>query len=931
MSTSSSSPIGAVSAAGLAPTSNEEESLLVEVFTDEKNDVYDRLWQDDFIDRIRAAIPKIDQQALIHNNMSLHHNLAVSPHGKLRALAPLCYQHGADIHEKTQKTSATALHAAVLRNDADLVAALIQAGADVDHSESSIGWPMELALKQGHVACALVLLREGAYCSDSQARKLFMELLDRAHWWESTDIGLMTWLRKTTITDKPDTEAMRKMVEMCLHYYASHPDDEALKEAFYEEILVLCLKNGAELQPSSYIERQGLTTLTQRLHKRKFAGADDRLLVETLLKSPEFARLPLMLDGQAPQRLLLDTETAPDWVCQAVKEHYKPEALDAYEKAKPLIHQISLWADWGSASTQTLSNFLDALKLEELVHEMEKYGHPAVELIKQDGNSVAPMLEALKKFREALAEITSNPQGAFLEDNLANCNRDCVYYMLISRGHFDTLARSFTADWDKHYEDKIQYHLLFDKALVPEPGDRDYQGMKQLYPATALALAVEAYTRTAAFSKLPATTQKNLTALVGEFKRAASLFIPRETLRPTEYMELCLGHISSLKVGERLHIPLSSARHAMLPCIERSSDGTFTVSLYNTGQGVSQNHPQWKKSNKYQTYLSITGVPRDVILKTELLQTLLEEQPKKSDLDPTYDFLKELEKRGGKREAASVHEEDYEQKQLSGTCSAQCYMAALRRQVMSSVSDPAVGLSLYKQVKAGVLLPWGKAQLSSVDQTIYDHSLPKLKKLELDLQVAASASDLVEANKMGSALVAALDDPFAGLDRLQDLSSLQRHSLLRAASKRLAEQWANSAPDSSCRENPYLSYAVAIWECQQQAVRNFHSEVERLVEAKEYKKLGCYIARVFVASQRPDLAIEAAVKHLDIDSAEAEERDEVKDALRKLLIQTRWYCGKDYEAVLIEAFLTGDTGPLTKTTIDEISKEDAESAVATFD
>jgi hypothetical protein len=100
--------------------------------------------------------------------------------------------------------------------------------------------------------------------------------------------------------------------------------------------------------------------------------------------------------------------------------------------------------------------------------------------------------------------------------------------------------------------------------------------------------------------------------------------------------------------------------------------------------------------------LTIDRVPAEDALNLQFLHKMLHHTDSSSNMNTQYALFHEWGARGVQE--ISTHEEDYEQAQHSGTCSAQCILALMRESVMrNSPGSPAHRLGIYKLLKAIVL------------------------------------------------------------------------------------------------------------------------------------------------------------------------------------------------------------------------------------
>ena len=186
--------------------------------------------------------------------------------------------------------------------------------------------------------------------------------------------------------------------------------------------------------------------------------------------------------------------------------------------------------------------------------------------------------------------------------------------------------------------------------------------------------------------------------------------------------------IKDPQVDFPLLIPYGYIKHSMLICLEKTSEGVIKT-LYNTGGGVLRYHPQWKATNKYQTYLSVTHIPLEDLCSHKMWEELIEASKTETTPKKTYELFFTLGQRHAIQEA-SEYSEDYEQKQMHGTCSGQVFMAMMRHQILKKIQGPyANKKGVYEYYKSLWTYDIGNYELDRVDPQIKGYLEVKLKKV----------------------------------------------------------------------------------------------------------------------------------------------------------------------------------------------------------
>lgn len=135
-------------------------------------------------------------------------------------------------------------------------------------------------------------------------------------------------------------------------------------------------------------------------------------------------------------------------------------------------------------------------------------------------------------------------------------------------------------------------------------------------------------------------------------------------------------------------------RHAMIQSFERDGEETVSMTVINTGGGLD-NHPQWKDSRKYLTYLSLNKIPFEDVFNLKddkIIHNYISEN------DFYNDFKKKTEK--GLFLDPPSDEQYYQTIQADGTCTGQSIAAWMRHFIMKNYSSKWEALGRYKYVKA---------------------------------------------------------------------------------------------------------------------------------------------------------------------------------------------------------------------------------------
>lgn len=145
---------------------------------------------------------------------------------------------------------------------------------------------------------------------------------------------------------------------------------------------------------------------------------------------------------------------------------------------------------------------------------------------------------------------------------------------------------------------------------------------------------------------------------------------------------LNMDHVVNLKVGDKTLVPIgwtgSPRGHSMEMGIERESDGSLRILIYNLGEGC-QYHASLEENGKqlYQPFVEIKGVSEARLLDPDLLQSLVEldtyaaypdNSQKKTEYGASDIYSLLLNSLGGTLIPCRGTRETFMRPQMSGTC-----------------------------------------------------------------------------------------------------------------------------------------------------------------------------------------------------------------------------------------------------------------------
>lgn len=361
--------------------------------------------------------------------------------------------------------------------------------------------------------------------------------------------------------------------------------------------------------------------------------------------------------------------------------------------------------------------------------------------------------------------------------------------------HIASLISQCTSYQTKHGYDGIQFHYLLDKVKVEQKDELEggFQKVQTLVLAEALNKVLIDLNNDENLSEEDLFLKAQCKTLIKSLGLSSFFDLNR---REICYKSLILRELSSLKnqkIDFPLLVPLStktgiknSSNHAISLSFEALDSDTCRVILYNTGFKLNQHHPQLEGSNKYQTHL-ILDIPFEKLLDSKNLEKIFDKE--NPNIDEVYDwFKKDLIDLGGKLHEPSKDPEDYNQPQMSGTCSAQVQNAFVRYQIRNKAPGTSQAKTgLVKLLKARTLKEVGLKNLDKTGEKIKQHVETKMS--EYDSTVA-----LYEITKDDKAFKPLKDELYemanyfqlGDLDRFPTKTGAERYYFLKYCASKIA-------------------------------------------------------------------------------------------------------------------------------------------------
>lgn len=234
----------------------------------------------------------------------------------------------------------------------------------------------------------------------------------------------------------------------------------------------------------------------------------------------------------------------------------------------------------------------------------------------------------------------------------------------------------------------------------------------------------------------------------------------------------------------------------------------------------------------------------------------------------TYAFLKDQLGKGGFLAAPSTQEEDYETKQLDGTCSSQCLMAFLRHRIMAaSVGSASEKEAFYKALKIRLYKHYEVNILPQTDAKTKECATPIIKRTNAEFRFLEIAKNESETKKTLETICDALQkmgvkEGVVVIKQLKLTTQLERYSALRLASKILCSSWLKSHHRIH-NEHPiheHLELAASKFDHKSIARANVTRRLEQYITNKNYSGFIVELYRTASSSPYLEVAFEQALK-----------------------------------------------------------------------
>ncbi len=686
---------------------------------------------------------------------------------------------------QTTKQGNTALHAAAMRNDINLVNSLLSKGADPCLSNLPGKIPFDMT---SNTECQNALINGISLKKVIGEEQLANQILILAK--NLNDFS--SW----EVIDYNNIPVFKEIAD----YFKSHYIDvETLKKLTNNDshILLGLLEQGYmmyNLPDKDFFHLFFRNTLS--LNQIKTILDSGRLIFDGFNGKDMFTVIE-----SNPISFLIQNEL------REAKEVFDSEALLAF---KSLARNMA---------TEGMNKSQRAIKMEFIDHDFQvlidknipgankakiNFDTDPINIIQRENLPKAKELferpiAAAMKAREAVGmglEITS------ILKYLARKTKDHELLSEIERfldpylGFFSPVSGKFMADVEMTAMNKIIVNVALDKMYFSER--ESYKGGAHHWIASYFAHALEITESNLkvqdCFNKLELTKKilKKCCADLQEMSRLSDSGI--DSFKENEHLNELVTKISSLSKGESCLIPTLSTGHATLMRIENTGKEKVRILFYNTGGGVEVYHAKGKNDDTYQTFIEYTDVPIGNLQNSENFKGLIQKRSmsrmddltqKQMSMSQIYEMVQKLAE-GGIKQPPSVHREYYEAIQKNGSCSYQCFLAMIRERLVTSVPDPAEGLALYKIVKGRMLNAFEEQTRNFRNDKVNALFQSKIKLIGVELRIVNELADQTKRDNLAETLVAELKAQ--NLDSLAEeveesslVSSLKLFTIIRRA------------------------------------------------------------------------------------------------------------------------------------------------------
>jgi hypothetical protein len=885
----------------------------------ELDDSKKEIFLDKHSEQLLIAIHTTDLNRIIvkTNGNRLFHQLIASKSAKIQKLAMECILAGFPIDSPNDR-GLTGLTIAVLKNDASLVRQLLEMGAnpncECDNPNYGPFTPKKLAANQEK---HIIMLEFFTY-EISQLNNNLDQIL-----------ALWNAISTFKSQNKKNADILKTCDNLSLlvvkAFLSAIKNDYDLKKIFRDRDLVEDLICGCAYVGSDEIIKKNLNNdyLLQSLSESIEKGISRNFTEERDIKLLQFmfdTRLIFALIQQESGQSYIDIlQTHPQI------NHLFATLTFLDDKTRSDCIYLSKLR-WNTPKIRFEYYFDKQAEIELKITQLIERNHQLGCMFK---NIFDSDLKEVNKHKEALSHYNGDSLKFLKYITRNQIELPYLSEYCISFKEFELLSEIYDGEIFGNSIEKFQarmfFHIFLDKLMIPN----HHQSLEVFSTSCTVGGLIRAF--------------KSLEKDLSPNSPIANIFpmVQREIVPLLQGTLACFGaqkkfwlHIQQMQTGEKLLIPTGFKGHITSLLLEKTSNETFRVTVYNTGVGVIKWHPRWFDSSRYQTYVVIDQVPVGSIMnKNHWDQLLLCRLHGTSN--EFYEIIFDKIGAGGMKRLPSTHQEDYEAIQRSETCAMQVLLTTIRHMTMLiTAGTHQEKEAVYKHLKFALQESWLNSQdpehLQDVAQWI-----PQIKyKLAIEKQVCDLAIDIDASDKalnecQSLLRLAGHDEAAETLKREDAISCFGRYALQRTAAGLLFNAWAKEPLETSLTStttnNPIIKLGLTKLDARKLLNLNFFESLNH-AESKNNFYLWLDKFVIYIIYTDSLFGIKEFVKRVNSDTAKnkftiSDEPVSAEYAVEHLVRQLKIY-PKDFIGPLVESLCQ----QLRSTNLDHL----AETALKIF-
>ena len=340
---------------------------------------------------------------------------------------------------------------------------------------------------------------------------------------------------------------------------------------------------------------------------------------------------------------------------------------------------------------------------------------------------------------------------------------------------------------------RVIYHFLLDKLWtkkhINDPFELEYHGSRLHIQAVVLSKNLQKLIKTLD-KNVPSDIHKKIEEILRSCCNSLDFAAKIGRIIALENLLTAANVIAETikSVAFPVLIPCGSKKHSTSISVEITGPGKVRLALFNTGNGTIPYH-HWLSDNHYLTYRMIENVPIEDVLDPDNWRKILDAK-NNEDINYLYDAFDNHLGANGILRKATENPNDYEQKQMRGTCAAQNLMSFVRFQILENIpGNDLEKMGVYKFVKAKILIQIGNRYKARCEEQIKRLVGLKLNKHMQESMLVKLIDDdhFPEIYKQLTLLFEKLENEVQiGFDQLKSFGS--RYHFLRFSCQYLAKK-----------------------------------------------------------------------------------------------------------------------------------------------